>query len=428
MIAFLTKRPGICLLATLAMFVTGGVLARKDGAPKIPPTAAIGAAKQTARPEAPRWRDALSLDKATVEGGQMVQVLKDGTRINLTLDPDLQQWATAYLQRYELPYAGMFLYELESGETRVMAGYSHKKPEMGAEDLCLSPWAPAASVFKLITASALLDNGVPSSTKVCYHGGLRGIRRHHLKDNPKLDTTCKSLSYAVAKSVNPIVAKLALRYLDQRTLRRWTRRYGFNRRIPFELAVEPSRAEIPSSDLELAQVAAGFWHTEISVLHGAVIAGVAASRGALRWPRLVKSVELPGGGAEVPESADPERVMSRRAADALAAAMVRTTTIGTARRGFHSRRGRPFLPDMQVGGKTGSLSRKNPFLHYNWFVGFAPAKKPKVAVAVLLGNPARWRIKAHTAARNLLVQYFRSRKKPEPVAKKGAAGKPIAKR
>lgn len=425
MIAFFKKRPGASLLFTLGMFIAGAVLARQTGTPPVVSTA-LAKAAPAHRAAPPDWRDKLDLSRATVDGRHLVQVLKDGTQINLTLDPDLQQWASSYMRDHELPYGAMFLYELDSGNTLVMAGYSAEDPKTGAEDLCLTPWAPAASVFKLVTASALLENGVPASTKVCYHGGLRGIRKHHLVDSPRLDTTCKSLSYAVAKSVNPVVGKLALRYLNARSLRRWSRRYGFNRSIPFELAAQPSKADIPSTELELAQVAAGFWHTEASALHGAVIAGVAASRGLLRWPHIVASVRRPDGSAEIPEPADAERVMSRRSADALAEAMVMTTTIGTGRKGFFSRRGRPFLPDVKVGGKTGSLSRRRPFLHYNWFVGFAPAEKPRVALAVLLGNPARWRIKAHTAARNLLARYYRSRKGPEPVADARTPGKPLA--
>jgi len=320
------------------------------------------------------------------------------------------------------------LFDLTQGKTLVMAGYSAQSPETSSEDLCLTPWAPTASVFKLVTATALMENGVPSSTRVCYHGGMRGIQAHHLKDNPKLDTTCHNLSYAVAKSVNPIMAKLALRYLDRRTLRRWSRRFGFNRTIPFELAVQPSKAEIPRANLELGRVAAGFWRTETSVLHGAVIASVAGSHGVIRWPHIVESVVRPDGKTEIPEPPAAERVMSRRTADALAAAMLDTTRIGTGRRGYFTRRGKPFLPGVDVAGKTGSLSRKNPFLHYNWFVGFAPADNPKVAFAVLLGNTARWHIKAHTASRMLLTRYFNAKKAPLPVAAAPSPAPHVARR
>jgi cell division protein FtsI/penicillin-binding protein 2 len=414
------------------MFFGGGVLARQIGVtPRKIPAAATAKrirALQSKKAPPPSWRHHIDLSRASLEGNRLVQVLPKGPSVTFTLDPDLQQWATSYLRDFELPYGAMFLYELDSGATLVMAGYSADNPKMSAEDLCLAPWAPAASIFKLVTTTALLENGVPGHTKVCYHGGFRGLRARHLEDDPDRDTTCKTLSCAVSKSINPIIGKLTLRYLDKRTLSRWARRFGFNRSIRFELPVQPSRADIPSQDLELARVASGFWHTEVSALHGAVIGGVAGNRGMLRWPHLVAHLRHKNGGEEIPERPEPERVMRRRHADALAKAMASTTVIGTARKGFISRRGKPFLGEIEVAGKTGSLSRKKPFLHYNWFVGYAPVDRPKVAVAALLGNPARWRIKAHTAARMLLSRYFRSLKKPEPVAKADDGSKPVAKR
>jgi cell division protein FtsI/penicillin-binding protein 2 len=195
--------------------------------------------------------------------------------------------------------------------------------------------------------------------------------------------------------------------------------------LPFELPVQPSKADIPSGQgIELARVAAGFWHTETSVLHGAMIAGVPAAGGKLVYPHVVSEIRRANGSRINMDRKRPRRVMSASSARHLRKMMARTTRIGTARRGFISRRGRPFLPDLKVGGKTGSLSRKSPYLHYNWFVGFAPADSPRVALAVLVGNPARWRIKAHTAARNLLAKYLESRKtkdEPPPVAARPAA-------
>jgi cell division protein FtsI/penicillin-binding protein 2 len=86
--------------------------------------------------------------------------------------------------------------------------------------------------------------------------------------------------------------------------------------------------------------------------------------------------------------------------------MVGTTEYGTARLGFRDRRtNRPLLP-VAVAGKTGSLDRHGPYLSYSWFVGFAPAERPEVAVAVLLGNGVGAHTRAHQVARELLSSYF----------------------
>jgi len=387
------------------------------------------------------WRDELDLDLARAAGkdGPMVQKLEGGAEVTYTLDSKLQAKAIKYLQRYEVPYGAMVLYRIDSGDVLVMAGHSQDDPKVDLEQLTLSRWAPAASVFKVVTAAALLDQGVPSNTSVCYHGGHRGLRSHHLRENAAIDTTCHTLKQAIARSINPIMAKLSDRYLNQSRLRTWSERFGFNRRFPFDLQVQPSRAKIPAGRLDRARVAAGFWHTEMSVLHGAVISGIVANAGRASWPRVIRTIKLKGGRVIIPTRPSGERVMSSSNARSLGDMMTATTVIGSGRRGFISRRGRPFLGDVSVAGKTGSLSRNKPFLQYSWFVGYAPADKPEVAFAVLLGNPARWRIKASIAARVMLQQYFarqkelkkKQQRKIRPTAKRTPApktGKLLAKK
>jgi len=79
--------------------------------------------------------------------------------------------------------------------------------------------------------------------------------------------------------------------------------------------------------------------------------------------------------------------------------MVRTTRTGTARGAF-MRGGRRALP-FDVAGKTGTLSRRRPYTHYNWFVGFAPADNPRIAFGVLVGTNGN-HVKAAAVAREVL--------------------------
>ena len=78
--------------------------------------------------------------------------------------------------------------------------------------LATDVWAPAASVFKLVTASALVAAGVDPSDKVCFHGGLRSVQESNLRDD-KRDSRCESLTYGVAHSNNAILGKLAFQKL-----------------------------------------------------------------------------------------------------------------------------------------------------------------------------------------------------------------------
>jgi peptidoglycan glycosyltransferase len=411
MFSFFARKPAVGVIAVVLVLGAGVVLAhRSSKSPHKPLALSLSKAKKAAAAP-PSWRTKVDLRHAVTKGARMEQRLANGTRLELTLDPRLQQTALKILERYQVPYGGIVAYDIRSGELKALAGRSERDPKLGAQRLCLTPWAPAASVFKVITAAGLLSRGVPSSTSVCYHGGSRGLRAHHLREMPKIDTTCRTLSDAIAKSINPIMAKLSTRYLDRNLLLAWSQRFGFNKSIPFDLPVVPSKAEIPANKLERARTAAGFWHTEISVLHGAVIAGVPASGGLVRWPHLVRKVVRKDGRVIRPERPESRRIMPRDQAKELGAMMARTVSpIGSGRRGFISRRGKYYLGDFTVAGKTGSLSRRNPRLLYSWFVGFAPVNKPEIAFAVLLGNPPRWRIKASVAARMLLAEYLEQKK------------------
>jgi peptidoglycan glycosyltransferase len=93
--------------------------------------------------------------------------------------------------------------------------------------------------------------------------------------------------------------------------------------------------------------------------------------------------------------------------------MSETVANGSAFKSFHDRRGRSYLPDITVAGKTGTLLRQKDARFYTWFVGFAPADKPEVVVSTLVVNTPTWQIKAPELARNVLRAYF---------AKKGAKG------
>lgn len=85
--------------------------------------------------------------------------------------------------------------------------------------------------------------------------------------------------------------------------------------------------------------------------------------------------------------------------------MTRTVTEGTSHDAFYTR-GRPYLPGIEVAGKTGSLSATNPYRAYSWWVGFAPVDKPAVAIAALVVNSDKWRIKSSFVARDALESWL----------------------
>jgi penicillin-binding protein A len=343
-------------------------------------------------------KSTLDLNAAALSDGRYVVKLGDGRTAVLTLDPALQREAESLLARARAPMGAIVVMSVD-GRILALAG---RRGDSSAPQLATTVWAPAASIFKLVTAAALVDAGVRRGARVCYHGGVRSIVASNLEDHPKRDSACNDLSFAVARSQNALLAKLVHRHLDPARLRKVAEAFGIRRAPAFALEAEPGRMDIPDDALAFARVAAGFWQTEVSPLGGALIATTVASGGLAVTPRIVDTVMR--GDVSIPvEQPRSRRVIAEHVAREVAHMMVGTTESGTAHKGFHDDKGRKFLPSTRVAGKTGTLTRRSPeYVQYSWFVGFAPADSPEIVVSVLLGNPERWHLKAHTAARIIL--------------------------
>lgn len=327
--------------------------------------------------------------------------LDDGRRAVLTLDPTLQEAAEALIAEADAKVAAIVVMSVD-GRLLALAGNSTEDPTATLEDVVGKPWAPSASIFKIVTTAALVDAGVAPDTQVCYHGGLRSVEDSNLKDDARLDGACNSLSFALSRSQNAIIAKLVGEHLDAKALGRTASLFGYGQKADMAIDVEIGAATLPEGPpLEVARAAAGFWHSELSPVGGAVVMNTIASGGRSVTPRLVASVIDAGGEERAILPRAPTRVLDEETAKAVGDMMIATTEVGTARKGFTDARGRRLL-DARVAGKTGSLSRKRPFLDYSWFVGYAPAEQPAVVVSVLLGNDASYRFKAHTVARLIL--------------------------
>lgn len=406
---FLVGFGAVLVAAALKQRALGAKEERPAGAPR------VGIVEPEGNPpeqrSLPAWAREVALRKAVLSGDHLEQRLEGGTTVRFTLRPELQQTAEQLLRKYEVPYGAVVILSVRTGRVLAMAGVSKADPGLSPRDLTLRAWAPAASVFKLVTAAALVErNKARPMTRVCYHGGLRSLTAVNLADDPKKDTTCHTLADAIGMSLNPVIGKLARRRLSRGELLDTANRFGFNARIDFDLPLQASSASIPQGEIARARVAAGFWYTTLSPLHGALLAQALAAGGVMRRPRLVEEVRLPSG-RKLPRPAQwTRRVVTPFTARVVGRMMVLTTTVGTARDGFYDRRGQAYLPDTKVAAKTGTLSRKSPSIDYNWLVGFAPYRRPQVAFAIVLGNPIRWRTKPCYLARHLLRSVFALRR------------------
>ena len=373
---------------------------------------AVALAQSVAEGAAPFAPPAATIRIDTLQrvGDSYFAATQDGGRAELTLDPGMQEATDEVLRVFAIPYAGAVVLSIPDGRVLAMVGRSAADPRLGAEELALHAWAPAASVFKVVSATALVESGVSGATRVCYHGGVSAVLPDNLIDIPAIDRRCDTLAYGLGKSQNAIIAKLVTQHLDAGDIARVGRTFGFGEPIPFELPVEASQLDVPSDRLEMARASAGFWHSTLSPLHGALLAATIANGGEMPAPTVIeRAVDAQGHLQPLPMPA-PRRVAGAAAAAEVGRMMELTTRIGTAKGTFRTKRGQRLLP-VEVAGKTGTLAAntdRGP-IGYSWFVGYAPADHPRIAFAVVLGNGPAWRIKATYVGRHIVTQYLAGR-------------------
>jgi cell division protein FtsI/penicillin-binding protein 2 len=408
---------GLAVAAASLVASAGG----DSGAPKAADLAgeALVAAAQTPAaaptPAAPPSDDLSGLDLSKMElvDDHYEVALPDGKKAILTLDPTLQDAALKVLDHAKAPRGAVVI---TATDGRILAyagrrgtGDAAKDPKYagknGVADFSLanSAWAPAASVFKLVSASAMLEAGVDPHQSVCYHGGLRSVTESNLVDD-KRDNLCNDLSYGLAHSQNAIIAKLAAQNLEPAALKTMADTLGFGgEAMTWALGGETGESTVPDEKgVDFAKTAAGFEGSKLSPIGGALLANTIATGGERVTPTIVASIVDADGTKHDVAVPAPTRALPEDVAHEVEQMMVQTCDSGSAAKAF---RGKDGLPrSVKVAGKTGTLSPDDdPSIEYSWFVGFAPAEAPTVSVAVVLGNTDLWWLKGHTAAR-MLVQ------------------------
>lgn len=335
--------------------------------------------------------------------GRYVATLPDGRAARLTLEPAWQRATAALLARHAMPQASVVVLDTDTGRVLVWASRG-----AGGRDLARDAEAPAASVFKVVTASALLAHGMPADATTCFSGGFHRLMPADLTPDPRRDRECVTIGEAFARSINTVFARRALTHLRPELEAEAARRWGFGAELPFDAPVARSVYLIPEDTLGFARTAAGFWNSSLSPLHGALLAQGVALRGEMRRPWMVESVRGPRG-EELAHGATRawRRAVSPEVAAVLQRAMLRTVTDGTGFHGFHDPAGRLYLSDVTVGGKTGTLTQDTPYTAYTWFVGNAEGEGRRLSFAVMVGNGPTWRVKAATLARQVLQIAFR---------------------
>jgi len=342
-------------------------------------------------------------------GDKFVSSFENGLSVTYTIDPPLQEKMTNFFAKYKVPYGVFVAISPKTG--KVLAMVEHSEKGKGDQHLALRATYPAASLFKLITAAAAIENGkVEPETVIRFNGGLYTLTSRNWVDNPKRDKNKITLADAMGKSCNVAFAKVALKWLGSEDLLHYAEIFGFNKALDFELPVQMSQASLENTQESIAKTAAGFGHVTLSPLHGALIASVIGNDGKMIAPRIIDKISLDGRDIYNFKAKELDTCISTETADKLKYMMTKTIESGTSRHAFYTRKGRAYLKDITIGGKTGTLEGDNPPGDYSWFVGIAPLEDPEIAVAALVINQPAWQIKASVAAREALLTYFKSNK------------------
>jgi peptidoglycan glycosyltransferase len=277
-----------------------------------------------------------------------------GHSVRATIRPGLQRAAVAALGG---KLGGVAVVRPRDGSVLALAGLAVSAPQ------------PPGSTFKIITLSGALAAGIakPSSTyPVQTAATLSGVRLRNAGGESCGGTLVKSFTDSCNSVFAPLGAKLGAKRLV-----RTAEAFGFNER-PRVPDAKPSTIPQPKDledNLAVGASAIGQDRDLATPLQMAVVGATIGERGRRARPRIVRS--------------DP--VVRHRAVSAKVAAQVRDMMVGVVRSGTGTAAA---IPGVEVAGKTGTAELRpnstNPKDADAWFVAFAPANDPQVAVAVML--------------------------------------------
>ncbi|MEI7817507.1 MAG: penicillin-binding transpeptidase domain-containing protein [Desulfuromonadales bacterium] len=388
-----TESAGLQVRAWIASFTT---TAQK-------PTEAVKQPVSTNRFETAR--DLLST--AEVSGSNLTARTPEGLQHTFTIQGDLQRRVYSFLVKNQVPYGVFVAIEPSSGRILGMTAYSSVDPGWPKRSAC--ELYPMASLFKIITASAALENHkITPESVIEFRGRAYSENPRYWDVGPRGRNSSIDATHAMGKSINPVYGRVASDIAGKTSVMESVSRFGFNQELLPGIPAKPSQAAEPVSTHGLRLMGAGLDHeVKISPLHAAVIMSAIANGGKMMIPGLTsRIVDGQGNEKEVFTPRELRRLVTPETSASLTRMLSSTVLSGTSRKAFHDRRGRPLL-NVQIAAKTGSIDGTDPKGHYSWFAAFAPIQNPRIALVALVINPDKWKIKASQVGEQALEEFFK---------------------
>jgi len=313
-----------------------------------------------------------------------------GATLITTIDPAVQQALYGALAAY--PRAAGVALDPRSGEVLALASVPSFDPahiDASFGSLANDPASPLldrsldglyapGSTFKIFTAAAALEAGVVSMQSTYDDPGTYSIGNFSVHDDEGEATGVQDLTGAFAHSSNVDFAQIALALGSERWFEaaaRWKLGEAFGFALPVERDRLPSRADVGPG--VLAQLGFGQAGLLVTPLRMATIAATVAAGGTTPRPFLVRALRT--GGRDTPAGAASTLATP---ISPVVATDLRTMMIAVVQRGTGTAAA---LGTAQVAGKTGTATNPAGRSHA-WFVAFAPADDPRVAVAIVVEN------------------------------------------
>jgi peptidoglycan glycosyltransferase len=322
---------------------------------------------------------------------QLLGHRQEGEDIRTTLDEKAQRTA---LQGLGGRRGSVVVLEPSTGRVMVMAsepGYDPNritsKGGIGGTASTLNRATqaryPPGSTFKVVTASAAIDSGRYKPDSFISGKSPKVISGVPLRNFGDENFGAISLTDALTHSVNTVFGEIGEK-LGRATLLKYMLRYGFQRKPPLDYPRDEMIAsgafplKACGSGIDFGRVAIGQeCHLFVTPLQMAEVAATVANGGVRMKPQLAERIVAKDG--RVKQSFRPKKaadVMSEQSAAEVSKMMQHVVEEGT---GTAAR-----LSGISVAGKTGTAEIPGTTENQVWFIGFAPADNPKLAVAVTI--------------------------------------------
>jgi peptidoglycan glycosyltransferase len=245
---------------------------------------------------------------------------------------------------------------------------------------------PPGSTFKVVTAIAALDSGKFTPSSVLSGKSPITISGTPLANDNNEQFGDIDMTTALTMSVNTYFAQVAER-LGKATMKKYMERLGFDAQVPIDMPSDQRAASgerlhgrilnPQSRFVDVGRMGIGQDKLTVTPLQMAMVAAAVANGGVLVRPHLTdRIVDQDGRTVRRIGTQRIDRVMSTRTANEVRDMMKQVIKEGTGTAAA--------LSGIDVAGKTGtaSVGPVGANLTQPWFIAFAPADHPRVAVAV----------------------------------------------